>query len=483
VIRHAAALLAFTLVATANSGGYRFGVSDQAYHVPAIAAAADASLFPRDRALFDAQSSRTIGDNLIAALARSPDHLPALFVTIYFVALAGLGAAALAFSRALGASAWAGAAALLLIALRHRIPKTGANSLEGYMNPRMLAFALGLGALAAYLQRRRWWITAVLVLAATAVHSTAGGWFALGLALAELVRRRSTLLWLAAGLAAGVASWWLLARLPRMDAAWLAVLAEKDYLFVMQWPAYAWVLNLTYPLVLWTLHLRRRTLGVARPFERPLVLGLLGLVAVFFASIPFAEAGVALAVQLQVNRVFWLLDVVVWLHVAWWLMDDLGAVPAGRRVAVAGLLVAAVCGRGYYVLKVDANRPLVRVSLEDSDWTRALAWMRSQPVDWHVLADPGHAWKYGTSVRAAALRDTVLEQTKDSALAIYDRAIAMRVAERLHGLTGFDHLDDAMRARALGSRYGAQVLILERSRALDLPVLFENAGFRIYDLR
>jgi hypothetical protein len=53
----------------------------------------------------------------------------------------------------------------------------------------------------------------------------------------------------------------------------------------------------------------------------------------------------------------------------------------------------------------------------------------------------------------------------------------------MHGLTGFDHLDDATRARALGARYGAQVLILERSRALDLPVLFENAGFRIYDLR
>jgi hypothetical protein len=483
VIRHAAAILAFALVATANSGGYRFGVSDQAYHVPAIAAAVDASLFPRDRALFDAQSSRTLGDDIIAALAWSPDQLPALFVTIYFVALAGLGAAALAFSRALGASVWAGAAALLLIALRHRIPKTGANSLEGYMNPRMLAFALGVAALAAYLRRRPWWITGLLLVAATAVHSTAGAWFALALGLAELVRRRSILLWLAAGLAAGVAAWWLLARMPRMDEAWLAVLAEKDYLFVLQWPAYAWALNLSYPAVLWMLHLRRRTLGVARPLERPLVLGLLGLVVVFFASIPFAEAGVALAVQLQVNRVFWLLDVVVFLHVAWWLMDDLGAVPAWRRGLVAALLAAAACGRGYYVLRVDSNRPLVRVAIEDSDWTRALAWLRGQPTDWQVLAHPGHAWKYGPSVRAAALRDTVLEQGKDSALAIYDRAIAMRVAERMHGLAGFDQLDDARRARELGARYGAQVLILERARTLDLPVLFENAGFRIYDLR
>jgi hypothetical protein len=482
VIRQAAAVLAFTLVATANSGGYRFGISDQAYHVPAIAAAADPSLFPRDRVLFDAQSSRTFGDDLVAALASSPDRLPALFVALYFVALAGLGWAAFAFSRALGASAWASAAALLLIALRHRIPKTGANSLEGYMNPRMLAFALGLGALAAYLQRRPWWMTLLLVLGATAIHSTAGGWFALALALAELVRRRSLLLWLVAALSAVAASWWLLAQTPRMDATWRAVLAEKDYLFVTEWPAYAWVLNLAYPIVLWMLHLRRRTLGVARPLERPLVLGLLGLVAVFIASIPFVEAGVALAVQLQVNRVFWLLDVVVWLHVAWWLMDDLGAVPAWRRAIVAALLVAAVGGRGFYVLAVEGNRPLVRTSLEDTDWTRALGWLRGQPADWQVLADPGHAWKYGPSVRVAALRDTVLEQGKDSALAIYDRAIAMRVAERMHGLGGFETMD-APGARALGARYGAHVLILERSRALDLPILFENAGFRIYDLR
>ena len=482
MIRYAAALLAFALLATANSGGYRFGVSDQAYHVPAIAAEADPALFPRDRVLFAAQSSRTVGDNLIAALAWSPDQLPALFVTLYFLALGVLGAAALAFTRALGASQWAAAAALLLLTLRHRIPKTGANSLEGYMNPRMLAFGLGLGALAVYLQRRPWWLPAALIAAAVAVHPTAGGWFALALVLSELVRRRSALLWSLAVSAAAVASWVMLAQMPRMDAAWQAVLAEKDYLFVTEWPAYAWLLNLAYPIVLWTLHLRRRTLGVARALERPLVLGLLGLVVVFAASIPFVEAGVALAVQLQVNRVFWVLDVVVWLHVAWWLMDDLAAVPSWRRVVVGAVLVAAACGRGYYVLKIDANRPLVRVAMEDTEWTRTLAWIRQQPADWLVLADPGHAWKHGPSVRAGALHDTVLEQSKDSALAIYDRGIAMRVAERGPELNGFDTLDTG-RARRLGQRYGARILVLARTQTIDLPVLFENPGFRVYDLR
>ena len=129
-----------------------------------------------------------------------------------------------------------------------------------------------------------------------------------------------------------------------------------------------------------------------------------------------------------------------------------------------------------------ADRPLVRVGLEDTEWTRALFWLRSQSPGWQVLADPGHAWKYGASVRVGALRDTVLEQSKDSAMSIYDRAVAMRVDERSTSLQGFETID-ADRARALGVRYGAHVLLLDRNRTLELPVLFENAGFRVYDLR
>ena len=59
-----------------------------------------------------------------------------------------------------------------------------------------------------------------------------------------------------------------------------------------------------------------------------------------------------------------------------------------------------------------------------------MRWLARQPADVHVLADPGHAWKYGTSVRVAAERDVLLEEVKDSALAIYSRDVAVRVVER-----------------------------------------------------
>ena len=65
------------------------------------------------------------------------------------------------------------------------------------------------------------------------------------------------------------------------------------------------------------------------------------------------------------------------------------------------------------------DRALFALHRPASDWDDALRWIRTQPIDAHVLAEPGHAWKYGTSVRVAAERDVFLEEVKDSAVAIY----------------------------------------------------------------
>jgi len=93
-----------------------------------------------------------------------------------------------------------------------------------------------------------------------------------------------------------------------------------------------------------------------------------------------------------------------------------------------------------------------------------------------VLAPPGHAWMYGTSVRVAAARDVYLEEVKDAALAMYSRASAMRVLERVPVAAGFDALT-AERARAIGP----DLLVTERD--LELPLLYGNGRFRVYRLR
>lgn len=283
------------------------------------------------------------------------------------------------------------------------------------------------------------------------------------------------------GIAAGI--WALTAgpmagRLVTMDAEWLRVFAEKDYLFPAQWPIDAWLINLAYPLVILAVWRTRTRRGLAAPHERGLVIGLIAAVIFFLASVPFTMAEVALAVQLQITRVFWILDFVAIASIAWWLTQS-------RKVAMTaiGVCLVASAARGYYLLEVDQpERQLVRIELPDTPWMEAMRWLGTQPPEWHVLADPGHAWKYGISVRVGASRDTLIESVKDSAVAIYDRDVAMRVADRAHFTTEYDQMSTA-RLRMLDEKYNLDVAVVTAGRALDLPLLYRNAAFAIFDLR
>jgi hypothetical protein len=99
-----------------------------------------------------------------------------------------------------------------------------------------------------------------------------------------------------------------------------------------------------------------------------------------------------------------------------------------------------------------------------------------------VLAAPDHVWRYGANVRIVARKDVLVEATKDPAIAMYDRRIAMRVAERLAATADFDALtiDDV---RHLASRFSLDVLIEPADHPFALPVLHRNASFIVYDLR
>ena len=123
---------------------------------------------------------------------------------------------------------------------------------------------------------------------------------------------------------------------------------------------------------------------------------------------------------------------------------------------------------------------LFDVHLPPSPWIDAMNWVKRQPVGVHVFADPGHAWKYGTSVRVAAERDVLLEEVKDAALAIYSRDVAKRVVDRTNAIGDFTTLD-AGRARDLARQFDLDFLIAERD--LDLPLAYRNSRFRIYSLK
>jgi hypothetical protein len=486
---HTGLAILFFLLATANSGGYRYGVSDQAFYVPAVMQAANPATFPRDAELLATQTGFMASDDLMALAGRlSGLEWPVVFLIFYAATLVVLYAGAVTFTRACGFSWWATGACLLLMTFRHRIAKTGANSLEGYMHPRELAFGVGLLALGLAVRGRYAWALTITALAAL-VHPTTALWFGAAVAVAAFAGRPS---WRRALLAVGVAAFLVVglaaalgplgSRFVVMDETWMTVLADKDYLFPLDWPAYAWLSNLGYAAVIAIIFRRRHRLGLLAAGEGPLMAGLLALLAAFLISIPLTEFRVALAVQLQVTRVFWLLDFVTAAYVAWWL-TSLRSRGRSWAAAVVGVLIVFSAGRGVYLLTIEhPARQLVQVSLPDTPWVEAMTWVGEQPGSWHVLADPGHAWKYGASVRAAAGRDTLLESTKDSAMALYDRDIAGRVAERTAALGDFPSLGTED-VRRLAAAYALDVLVAEVTHRFDLPVLYRNAGFVVYDLR
>jgi hypothetical protein len=427
-------------------------------------------------------------DEIVAGLVRmAGGDMPAVYFALYLAGLAGLAAAAIAFGRAARLSPWAIALFLLLLTFRHRIAKTGANSLEGYMHPRMIAFAFGVAALAAALRARFAWALAAGI-ASAIWHPTTAFWFAIVVGVAALADARWRPVVAVGAAVAALAVVWAIAsgplsgRLEIMDPAWLDVLAEKDYLFPTDWPGYAWLANLAYPLLIVLLYRRRAQVGASVPGERALVGGLLGLFAVFLATVPLTAWRIALAVQSQATRAFWVLDVVFAAYLAWWLATDV-ARATRLRAAVVGIVLTFSIGRGVYLVSgPQSDRAIVTIGWPSTTWMEAMHWLRGQPADWHVLADPGHGWKYGPSVRLAAAKDVVLEIGKDSALAMYDRAIAMRVAERGLALAAYPALrtDDL---RALDAKYDLDVAIVEATASQSLPELYRNRDFVIYDLR
>lgn len=475
----------FAVLATANAAGYRYGVSDQAFYVPVIVRALDSSAFPRDAALIDAQGRLMLADEAIAAVIRATGiSLEHLFLAAYLLSLALIWAGIVLVGNRLYRTPLATAALGLVFTLRHRIPRTSANSFEPYFHPRMLAFGICLLAVAALL-RRRLWAAFVLVAVGALVHVTTALWFAAMLGVAMLVLEpRLRRVVVPAGLAAGAAAAWLIAAGPlnasltRMDPVWLQAVASKDSLFPgRDWPIWAWLMNLGLLALLWGSHRVLAQRGVVTREATALAWGATALVGLFLVTLPLVEWRFALPVQLQISRVFWLVDFLATVFLV-------GAIAeTGRRTAAAALAVIALvtCARGAYVMTVEQReRALFTVSLPPSPWQDAMAWVRRQPRTVHVIADPGHAWKYGTSVRVAAERDVFLEDVKDSAIAMYARPVAVRVVERAAALGDFGTLT-AAHARELAARYDIDYLVTEAT--LPLPLAYSNARFRIYALK
>ena len=481
-------LLPFIILATLNSAGYRYGASDQAFYVPSVIQHLRPDAFPRDAPLLDAQAHLTTMDECVAALARVTRlPLPSLLFALYLASLALLLFAALRLGAVLYRSPWTPVALAVALTLRHAVAKTGANTLEGYFHPRITAFAFGLLAVAMFLERRDR-LVPLLLLGAALMHPTTTLWFGIWLAgaawMAQPAWRRPMLYGAAAVAAFAIWVVWagpLAGRLTRMDPEWFAVIESKDYLFPLDWPANVWLTNLIAIPAIVVFWRRRAAHGLTVARESAMVLGALLLVVVFACWLPFDAAHVALAIQLQTGRLFWMLDVLGTVYLVWALAE--GTVPSRVRTAVVlALLLVASTGRGLYNRFVQfPNRPMFSVELEEGDWKTAMTWARqATPPSSGWLADPFHAAWYGSSVRVAAERDVLQEEIKDAAIAMYDRSVAMRVADRQRALAALKW-DTPEGARALARRYDLDYLVVNHPVAL--PEAFHAGTLFIYRLR
>ncbi|HEX5110899.1 MAG TPA: hypothetical protein VFV95_20750 [Vicinamibacterales bacterium] len=490
----AAGGLLFAVLATANAGGYRYGASDQAFYIPAIVRALNPAAFPRDAALIDPQSRLTVFDDAAAAVVRATGaSLDTVFIAGYLLTIALLWLALLLVGNQLFASPWCSVALAAIVTLRHRIPRTSVNSFEPYFYPRMLAFAIGALAVAGVLHRRLW-LAAILVAVSAAIHPTTGLWFMVLIGVAACVLDpRARRLAIVGAVAAGLAAVWAVSRGPfapamtRMDDDWLGAVASKDSLFATAWPAWAWIANLALPAALWWVHRLRTARGTATSQDAAIVRGALALAALFLLTLPGVAMRWALPTEFQISRVFWLIDFLVAVYLVAWIGEQFIRKSSHRllrAVAVALLLLSA--GRAAYVMLIEfPDRSLFQVHLRQTPWQEAMDWLKRQPLDVHVYADPDHATKYGTSVRVAAERDVFLEETKDSAMAIYSRDVASRVLERrlliaVAQLTRGRDIFSPDFVRQLTTRYGVDYVITEDT--LPLSLAYSNSRFHIYAL-
>ena len=305
----------FCLLVLLNVGGYRYGVSDQAFYIPVVPRGLDPSLYPHDAPLLAAQNRLFAFDDWFSSIVgMSGVTVPVAFFVSYLAGLGLLYAAAVSIGRTLYRTWWGVGAFVVALTIRHRITDTAVNTLESYLHPRLLAFAVGLTAVAIFL-RGRTWIACLGVVVALLLHPTTAIWFALWIGVAALVAdrpsRKQLLTIAGATVAAGAV---LLAstfrdQLVVMDMTWSAVLQSKDYLVATDWPLVTWFAHLGSAVIIAAIYRYRRALGCATERETGLVVGSGALLLIFLVSVPLSAASIALVVQLQFNRVFWLLDV------------------------------------------------------------------------------------------------------------------------------------------------------------------------------
>jgi len=393
--------------------------------------------------------------------------------------------------------------AALVVALNERLQLAGEWFIGGF-EAKGFAYALVLGALAE-LARGRWNRTWLLLGGATAFHVLVGGWAAMAVGAS----------WIFSGagrpsvraMAPGLVGFAVLATpivvqslsLTRgVDAATLAT-ANDIYVF-RRVPHHLFVFSMK-PEFQW------RFAGLVAAFAvmtwfTPASAGSRRVRVCVWASLAMAAVGVALgALALSQPEL-----AARWLRFYWFRLTDVfvplgvsltatqlayqaaASYPRTRMLAPAALFLI---GCGMLVLRPEtplssstprADKPSKTANLPD--WRDACAWIvENTPVDSRFITprqSQTFRWYAGRS-EVATLKD--MPQDAPNLVEWWNRI------EDLHGSTdperrwhkSLTELDPA-RLQELGAKYNAQFLLTEAEPALELPCVYRNQSYAVYQI-
>ena len=190
----------------------------------------------------------------------------------------------------------------------------------------------------------------------------------------------------------------------------------------------------------------------------------------------------ALAVQAQTSRVFWLIEFLATVYIVWVLAEApwTTKMATARAQFLTAILLVASAAMGFYVLRIEHQNPLVAVWLPETDWRRLGRWIAAAtPRDAHFLVHPDHVNQYGSSFRVVAKRDVLLDRTKDAAMAMYSREAAMRLEERRKAVGELAAIDEGHIA-TLARQYDLDYLVTER--VLNFRLVHQEGALRVYAL-
>jgi hypothetical protein len=184
-----------------------------------------------------------------------------------------------------------------------------------------------------------------------------------------------------------------------------------------------------------------------------------------------------------------------------WMVQRLVAAATWRRVVAGASAAAVLAGQFVAVFMFEAWKPGVYPYGPATAWEDAQVWARENtPRDTVFITPPQVFWLYDTDWRVFAERSTVvtLSELLEAAfvpeyIAYWQPRFEALAPGALAQFQGNIMENQALTARAfyahsaedferLGQEFGAAYLVAEAAHPYDLPVAYENEGYRIYRL-